>query len=108
MGINANSSQFVLGLALLNAEPTDSKDESVKLSFQVLEGGKGGGGIDMADLTTVLSQVYPEMGLDKIKAIVKEADADKNGVISLDEFLDMAERHQELALSGRGFWAKLF
>ncbi|GMH82511.1 hypothetical protein TrVE_jg5058 [Triparma verrucosa] len=100
--------EFVLGLALLNAEPTDSKDESVKLSFQVLEGGKGGGGIDMADLTTVLSQVYPEMGLDKIKAIVKEADADKNRVISLDEFLDMAERHQELALSGRGFWAKLF
>ena len=37
----------MLGLALLNAEPTDSKDESVKLSFQVLEGGKGGGGIEV-------------------------------------------------------------
>ena len=56
--INANSSQFVLGLALLNAEPTDSKDESVKLSFQVLEGGKGGGGIDMADLRRQLAQAH--------------------------------------------------
>lgn len=94
----------------MNAEPhtSDSKDESVKLSFKVLEGGKEKGGIDMADLTTVLASVYPDMGLEKTKAIVKEADADKNGVISLDEFLDMAEKHPELALSGRGFWAKLF
>ena len=80
----------------------------MKLSFQVLEGGSEAGEIKMKDLTTVLLKVYPEMGLQKIEDIVIEADANLDGTISLDEFLQMAQNHPELSLTGRSFWSKLF
>ena len=44
----------------------------------------------------------------QIQAIVKEADVNKDGSISLDEFLTMAEKHPELKLTGKGFWGRLF
>jgi len=60
------------------------------------------------DLERALVACYPEIGKAKIELIVKEADKNKDGVISLEEFIQMASKHEELKITGRGFWGRLF
>lgn len=68
-------------------------DSKVSVIFNILDR-DGNGTISSTELKTVLSQVHgPELGVDIAKELFEEADANRDGVIQLNEFFEVIRKN---------------
>ena len=87
--------EYVLGVSLLNGSDKSGMDSALRLCFRCFdEGGKGA--LNFEELTKVLRMGFPNLKLEQAKVMFDEADADKDGKVSIDDFLHFCHEHESV------------
>lgn len=75
----------------------EGKDDSILPEIFALTDRNGNGRIEAAELQAVMSQVSGEKISDaEITEMISEADTNKNGVVELNEFIEIMKKHRDL------------
>ena len=75
----------------------ESNDDSKLPEIFALFDRNGNGRIEAAELKCVMSQVSGEKIPDsEIADMIQEADTNKNGVVELNEFIEIMKKHRDL------------
>ena len=88
-----NLAEYMCGLALLNEQGT-YKEDAIKLAFKVYDS-SGSGHLTKQDLGRLLRRVGGAEAESLLDATFAAADLDKDGQLSPEEFLQLANRNRE-------------
>jgi len=92
--------EYLCGVAVLNGRGQDEEVASLKFAFECLS--KGEAHFTKAQLTELICRAVPGLEQEHLEKYFTEADCDKNGLLSRDEFISFAIKHREdLGLQAR-------
>lgn len=81
--------------SLMDSFYNDRNDSVLSEVFQLFDRNNNGR-LEAAELQTVMSQVSGErVPESEIRDMINEADANKNGVIELNEFINIMKKHRD-------------
>jgi Ca2+-binding EF-hand superfamily protein len=86
--------EYVLGVTLINSGTKEGIDSSLRLAFRCLDD-EGKGGLDCQGLEKILRMGYGDsLTVEQAEKLFKEADKARNGIVTVDEFIEFAHNHE--------------
>ena len=87
--------EYVLGVSLLNGKDKDGMDGSLRMAFRCFDK-EGDGYLDIINLSKILKMGFPNATNANLQIMFDEADADKDGLVDIEDFLHFCHNHESV------------
>jgi len=85
--------EYLCGVAVLNGRGDEEQGASLKWMFESLAHGKSH--FNKAQLDDLLCRAVPNLDSGRLDVLFRDADANRDGLVSREEFINFAIRHRE-------------